>query len=81
MIGLVSSPSRNAACHRRWSAAGHGRARTTATPSGDLALPVSIDSARLTTRNAHQPQCLTGYPVQSPCAHRQILSRAALKSP
>jgi hypothetical protein len=81
MSVFPNSPPRNADIHHRWSAAGYGRARTTATRSGDLVLPVSMDAAKLLTRNTHQRQCLILHPVQSPRAHRQILRRAALKSP
>ena len=81
MIALTSLPLRNAARHRRWIAAGHGRACTTATRSADLVLSVWMDSPKHFPRNAHQRQCLILHLVQSPCAQRQIRSRAALKSP
>ena len=52
-----------------------------ATRSGDLVLPVSMDSAKPPTRNTDQRQSLILHPVQSLRTHRQILRRAALKSP
>jgi len=59
MIAFADSPPRIAARHRRWSAAGHGTARTTATRSGDLMLSVRMDSVKRSTRNTRQRQCLS----------------------